>query len=322
LAAASVQASDGVALRLCGFRSGSALAALFYLLVWAGSATALELDVAGQRIGFSPFSLVAMSGEPLRIGMPDSVQSSRLLLNGQPVGRIDSAEWLLDAPTEPGLYTLRVLDLGTQQEVVLNLFVRVPADQVKDGRLNGYRIGTPPPGNTRHPNSYRAPAGFIEVTADNVDTALSPHFTLRQFLCKQAGDYPKYVAIQPSLLLLLEGLLQAVQEAGYAAQTFGVISGYRTPWYNQSIGNVANSRHVYGDAMDLFLDLDGDGNMDDMDADGDRDNDDVGILYTLAEQFMQRPENASLTGGIGRYGKTRRHGGFVHVDTRGYKARW
>ena len=34
------------------------------------------------------------------------------------------------------------------------------------------------------------------------------------------------------------------------------------------------------------------------------------------------PENASLVGGVGRYRMTSRHGGFVHVDTRGYSARW
>lgn len=292
------------------------------LLLCARSASALELAVAGQRINFSPFTLVAMPGEPLRIGIPDTVESSRLLLNGRPVGRFESANWLLDAPGEPGLYALRVVVTRTGEEAVLNLFVTVPADQVTEGQLNGYRMGPPPPGSARHPERYRAPMGFIEVTAGNVDTALTPHFTLRQFLCKQAGDYPKYVVVQPSLLLLLEGLLQAVQDAGYAAETFGVISAYRTPWYNKSIGNVANSRHVYGDAMDLFVDLDGDGNMDDLDGDGDRDRDDVTILYKIADQFMQRPENAALTGGVGRYGKTGRHGGFVHVDTRGYKARW
>jgi uncharacterized protein YcbK (DUF882 family) len=38
--------------------------------------------------------------------------------------------------------------------------------------------------------------------------------------------------------------------------------------------------------------------------------------------FKVRPENLKLVGGVGRYNKTYRHGGFVHVDTRGYRARW
>ena len=150
----------------------------------------------------------------------------------------------------------------------LNLFVGRDASEISDGLLNGYRIGRGPPGHQRYPAFYQSPQTYIEVTADNVDTRLSPNFTLRQFLCKQDSDYPKYVVIQESLLVLLEGLLSWVREAGYPVNTFGVISGYRTPWYNKRIGNVPNSRHVYGDAMDLYIDDDGDGNMDDMNRDG------------------------------------------------------
>ena len=83
-----------------------------------------------------------------------------------------------------------------------------------------------------------------------------------------------------------------------------------------------NSRHVYGDAMDLYVDLDGDGLLDDLDGDGDRDRADVDILADIAEEYMTRPGNSLVYGGVGRYRKTHRHGGFVHVDTRGYAARW
>lgn len=154
-----------------------------------------------------------------------------------------------------------------------------------------------------------------------LDIPLTPHFTLRQFLCKQEGRYPKYAVIQASLLVLLEGLLKAVQEAGYPAESFGVISGYRTPWYNRKRGNVANSRRAYGDAMDIYLDLDGDGLMDELDSDGDRDRDDVDILFNISTRFMQQPINIAVIGGVGGYGCTSRHGGLIHVDTRGYSAR-
>ena len=47
------------------------------------------------------------------------------------------------------------------------------------------------------------------------------------------------------------------------------MSGYRTPFYNRSIGNQTRfSRHVYGDAADIYADDDGDGKMDDLDGDG------------------------------------------------------
>jgi hypothetical protein len=199
--------------------------------------------------------------------------------------------------------------------------VTVPGSSVSDGRLQNYRIGDYPPPRTKRSN-YDPPAGFIEVTADNIDTALSPHFTLRQFVCKQESGFPKYVVVQESLLLLLEGLVATAQTEGFAIKSFGIISGYRTPWYNRRIGNVKYSRHVYGDAMDIFIDADGDGRMDDLNGDGSLNAADIQLFYNMVNVFKARPENLKLVGGVGRYNKTSRHGGFVHVDTRGYRARW
>ena len=59
------------------------------------------------------------------------------------------------------------------------------------------------------------------------EVRLSPHFTLGQFVCKQAGGYPKYVVLRERLLLKLERLLEAVNAKGHAAETFHVMSGYR-----------------------------------------------------------------------------------------------
>ena len=198
----------------------------------------------------------------------------------------------------------------------------ISSAEIKGGYLKNYRIGDPPTGSEKHPELYRQPQFYIEVTPRNIKTPVSPHFTLGQFLCKQKSAYPKFVVLQPRLLELLEGLLGAVQEAGYPAATFGVISGYRTPHYNKKIGNVPSSRHVYGDAMDLFVDVDGDGRMDDLNKDGKHNRQDVDILYNIVEAYKRRPEDAHLVGGVGRYYKTSSHGGFIHVDARGYKARW
>ena len=151
---------------------------------------------------------------------------------------------------------------------------------------------------------------------------MSAHFRLEQFLCKQVSGYPKYLVLRPSLLDLLERLVTHLKQQGYAVSTLGVISGYRTPWYNQKIGNTPNSRHVYGDAMDFYIDRDGDGRMDDLDGDGRLTNADIDLLFELVDAFRRLPENADLMGGVGRYYPNDRHGGFIHVDTRGYSARW
>ena len=301
---------------------GRALCLLLLLLAAPLRAEPLTFSVRELRVDFSPFSVFVQPGEalelPLASGSLDGVRLSKpeqLAVATRPDGLV------IDAPLEPGYYPF-TLWMASGNSVEVNLFVAVPASEVENETLNGYRIGPSPPGHPRYPELYRAPEGYIEVTPSLLDTRLSPHFTLRQFLCKQESDFPKYVVIQESLLVLLEGLLGAVRERGYKADTFGVISAYRTPWYNRSIGNVPNSRHVYGDAMDLYVDLNGDGKMDDLDGDGDQDLEDVVLLAEIADEYMRRPGNSLVYGGVGRYRRTSRHGGFVHVDTRGYAARW
>jgi len=207
---------------------------------------------------------------------------------------------------------------------VLNNLNHYPASSIRKGRLQGYMIGSKPAAHP-HPDYakyYEAPAHFYEITADNIHTQVSEHFTLGQFLCKQASDYPKYIALQPSLLELLERLVEEFERLGYPVETFGVISGYRTPWYNRQIGNIPNSRHLYGDAMDFYLDADGNGRMDDINKDGRSDAADVDLLFGLVDTFRKQPENAGLIGGVGRYYPNDRHGGYIHVDTRGFRARW
>jgi hypothetical protein len=293
------------------------------LLAPPAHSTALPLLLRGHAVELPLLSVFARAGEEVSLEVLSSEPANtRLLMEGQPHGERRDGQWSFTAPHAPGLYRLRLEQGDQQARTELNLFVGRDASEITDGLLNGYRIGTAPPGHQRYPAFYQSPQTYIEVTADNVDTRLTPNFTLRQFLCKQGSDYPKYVVIQESLLVLLEGLLSWVREAGYPVDTFGVISGYRTPWYNKRIGNVPNSRHVYGDAMDLYIDDDGDGNMDDMNRDGARNRADVDLLYKLVNEFKAQPGNGLLVGGVGRYYRTRNHGGFVHVDARGFRARW
>jgi hypothetical protein len=279
------------------------------------SAAPLALEVRGHPVQMTVFSLFMQPGEQLRLGVGNGVSAEAGGVTVTPVqGGLE-----LVAPQVHGLYPVRLL--RGAEEALLNVWVSIPGERLEGEYLNGYRIGSYPPPRSQRPN-YEPPAGFFEVTADNVDTRLTPHFTLRQFVCKQASDYPKYVVIQEGLLVMLEGLLAEVRSQGFDIETFGVISGYRTPYYNHRIGNVPYSRHVYGDAFDFFIDEDGDGRMDDIDSDGMRNEKDIQRFFAIVDSFMRRPENKRFLGGIGKYNKTRRHGGFIHVDTRGYQARW
>ena len=285
------------------------------------AAAPLQLGVRGHQVRLEVFSLFMQPGESLRLSHPYGNHPVRVRLDGEIFGRGESGSWVITAPQAPGLYSLEVRREDSGDSTQLNLFVAVPATEMEGEYLNGYRIGSYPPARKNRRN-YEPPLGFFEVTEENVDTRLTPHFTLRQFLCKQESDYPKYVVIRESLLALLEGVLADVQEAGFEVDTFGVISAYRTPYYNKRIGNVPYSRHVYGDAMDFYIDENRDGLMDDINFDGMRNRKDIDRFFAIVDAFKARPENVLLVGGIGRYSKTSRHGGFVHADTRGYRAGW
>jgi len=201
--------------------------------------------------------------------------------------------------------------------------VIVPYSDLEGETLNGYRIGNYPARPLRGLSIYRPPRGFIEVTPENQATLVAPHFRLEQFLCKQEGGWPKYVVLKERLLLKLEVILEAVNRKGYKASTFAILSGYRTPYYNRLIGNVRYSRHVWGGAADIYIDENPkDEMMDDLNADDRIDYRDADVIYDIIDEMYGQPWYAPFIGGLGRYKRTRGHGPFVHVDTRGFHARW
>ena len=77
---------------------------------------------------------------------------------------------------------------------------------------------------------------------------------------------------------------------------------------------------MYGDASDIFIDNNGDGRMDDLNHDGRVDLRDARVIEAAVDRVER--EHPALVGGCGVYAATRAHGPFVHIDTRGYRARW
>ena len=231
--------------------------------------------------------------------------------------------WRYTAPERPGLYTLTVDGPAKKDSIVVHLFVMVPAAQVKHGWLNGYLIGDyPVPSSTN--TRYVPPRGFVEVTKGNEDTKVSPHFTLKQFLCRQdaSSDYPKYVVLEERLLLKLEAILERVNQIGFPVDTLHVMSAYRTPYYNHAIGDVKYSMHQWGSAADIYVDPRKKDRMEDMNKDGQVDIGDSKFLYDRIEELLAAPGQQKFEGGMGFYPATAAHPPFVHVDVRGTKARW
>lgn len=308
------------------------LFALAFTVVAAASASefspgrsGFSLLVGGERIPYETFAVYALPGDELTVQVADAADPLEVRLGSGVFGPLPTGRalrWRL--PGTPQRLTLEVRGIGAAAPAMtIYVFVMVPASAVRDERLNGYRIGSYPKGVFRNLTAYRPPKGFVEVTAEIRSTLISPHFRLEQFLCKQESGYPKYVVLRERLLLKLEYLLQLVNDRGLHADTFAVLSGFRTPYYNRAIGNVLYSRHQWGGAADIFIDENPrDGFMDDLNGDGRTDVGDAHYLYDLIESVSGSTAFVPFVGGLGSYGTTPNHGPFVHVDARGYRARW
>ncbi|MEZ4749563.1 MAG: D-Ala-D-Ala carboxypeptidase family metallohydrolase [Bdellovibrionota bacterium] len=279
------------------------------------------------------FSSVITWGESLELGgankiptalflMPQSELKARGVgkLSG-PLGYVDltALPQKIDFPSTPGSYKFAYHD-PQKKEHRINVFVQLPASKVVKGKLNGYRIGTYPKfGPRRQP----PPDGFIEVTKENLDWKVSKSYVLGEFLCKQKASFPKFVALKADLLKKLERLLEFAQQRGFSWTKFTIMSGYRTPFYNKQIGNVKLSQHQYGNAADIFVDENPkDGIMDDLNHDKKHDFSDAAELFNLVEALEKSDTQTVPSGGLSAYKANRVHGPFVHVDARGYRARW
>jgi Peptidase M15 len=241
---------------------------------------------------------------------------------GTTAGQAGSLAAGLRAPALPGLWTLYLGERG-ERETRLQVLTRILHDGRSD-HLNGYHLGHYPRGAVeRLGERYAPPRHFIEVTRENQDTRVSEHFQLRDFLTKDQRDvWPKYLVLDLALVDKLELVIQELQRQGFATRGLHVMSGFRTPQYNGpgEGGRAKYSRHTYGDAADVWVDDDGDGQMDDLNGDGRVDVEDAEALAAVVDRVEARLP--ALVGGHGVYKATSAHGPFVHVDLRGTPARW
>lgn len=315
--------------------SSAAPASPHRLYRWKGASAFRLADLAfgrsGQlRVMFSdPFRRVELpiewNGAP-----PSDLRYQWVPVNGTQPHALQGAGWVaagFTAPGEQGQWKLQLTGTGVTQTVdELTLVTRVPFSEKRDGFLNGYRIGRyVAETNGTRDGAYAPPPGFIEVTPFNQDMAVSAHFHLRNFLTKdQFSVWPKYLALDLRLIDKLELVMQELNAMGVRTESMAVMSGFRTPAYNiQGVGEGGRallSRHTYGDASDVWVDNDNDGWIDDLNGDGRRDTRDILVMLRAVERVERRyPE---LTGGAGVYNGNGAHGPFIHIDARGYRARW
>lgn len=210
-----------------------------------------------------------------------------------------------------------------ERVLVLTLFAMTPAASVRNGMLDGYRIGEYRKEPLKGLETYTPPRGFIRLTPENAGAWVSDRYTLRDFQCKLDGG-SKFLVLRPEALIKLELMQHKFAKRSRAGfEKFTIMSGFRTPYYNSKIGNETGySRHLYGDAMDIYVDSDGNGRMDDLNRDGRVNQRDAALLLAVAEEIDDSVDWGWLKGGAGVYRANEAHGPFLHVDTRGYVARW
>ena len=109
-------------------------------------------------------------------------------------------------------------------------------------------------------------------------------------------------------------LKESLKQKGFSANLL-VISTKRVKWHNdiqvKLSGAAKDSRHLVGDAIDFIVF--------DINDDGKSDSKDVNIVYDILDKEIIKDK-----GGIGTY---RNEKSFIdkqmiHIDCRGYKARW
>jgi hypothetical protein len=268
---------------------------------------------------------IQQPGTPISSILADTLPSGTVTTFSSGAGAESTSGYA--APRKAGIWSL-ALKVGNAIKPLADFSIITlrPAAEKKGGRLGLYYIGNWPEARKgRAGVNYAPPSGFIEVTPETQNTQLSDHFRLRDFFPKdQPRVWPKYIVVDTKLIDKLELILSDLESRGINPRGIRVMSGFRTPQYNSGVGDTRGraslSRHMYGDAADIFIDNDGNGAMDDLNKDR-RVNIADAIVIREAATRVERA-HPSLIGGIGVYSATSAHGPFTHIDTRGYSARW
>lgn len=278
------------------------------------------------KIPFQSFSIFVMPGEAIEIYIAEENRNKNysIELGGGTFESNKSFKW--QAPSKSGYYPVVIRENkgnGRTSEIKLNVFVLYPWKQKNGEYLDGFKIGNYPQIPADKSLYYSRPEGFLKIEKSLIDLNLTPHFKMRQFLTNQTSNLPQYIVLKESLLLKLEYFLAEVNKAGYQAETFGIVSVYRTPYLNKKIGNNSSlSRHLFGDAADIYIDNSGDCWMDDLNGDGQSNILDANLLYDLAKKFDENPKYSKLQGGLSSYRGNGVRGPFIHIDTRGFHVSW
>lgn len=278
------------------------------------------------KIPLNTFSIFVMPREAIKIYIAEKDRDKKYLieLNGKRFENESSFQW--QAPAKSGYYPVKIKEknnTGPGSEITLNVFVLHPFKKKNGQYMEDFKIGYYPDIPADKKGYYSRPDGFLKIEEHLLSLNLTPHFTMNQFVTNQSAKFPQYIVLQESLLLKLEYFLEEINRAGYKAETFGIVSIYRSPYFNKKLGNNTDlSRHLFGDAADIYIDNTGNQWMDDLNGDGKSNIEDSNILFDLAVKFDQKEKFSQLQGGLCSYKGNGVRGPFLHIDSRGFHVSW
>ena len=260
------------------------------------------------------FPLV-VSGDPSQlayewIALDDSVAA-------EPTQALEGADVV--TPRRPGLYRLALVADGQHRLVAgVTVGVLVPFEEKRGRTLNGYRMGV---WRGERDRRHDVPGGFLEVRQGDLDRPLTRHLRVSDFITHDGqAQWPRYIAVDGRLLDKLELVLETLERTqgdaavGGGAPRFAieVRSGFRTPYHNARLpGSARDSRHQFGEAADIVIDVDRDGRFTRKDL--------RRVVHAIELVEADHPE---LRGGLGLYTSRRFSSPFVHTDVRGDAVRW
>ena len=156
---------------------------------------------------------------------------------------------------------------------------------------------------------------FYKIKSSDSNKFLVGNFRVRDFLPNDARSYTnkvlpvnlqdQYLMIDARLLYKIAELQETLKQKDLDPEAFTLLSSFRHPRHNKSVGGASKSRHILGEAIDIKIG--------DINKDGKYTKKDKKIVYDLLDKKIIGDK-----GGIGRYPGTQT----IHFDVRGHRARW
>ena len=190
---------------------------------------------------------------------------------------------------------------------LLNSFKRLPLDQLPEDYKSISRINS-----SEYAKMYKGSMFYI-LSPHDIYKRIVGNTRIKQLLPKDQfysaaimnRSKQIYWRIDKNLLYKIFELREELDRQGYDQDAFKIKSGFRTPVFNHQVKGASKSRHIKGEAVDMTVG--------DINRDGKYSDKDKQILINILEQKIIKDQ-----GGIGKYPGTRT----VHMDVRGYRARW